>query len=141
MQTQVKQENINQSSEEAMLAVQNSAPATQAKLAATKFDSQVQRISRQSSNFFAELPEKVSKFYQEYKLPILTFAALVATIITLRIALAILGAVNDIPLFRPFFELIGIGYTFWFTKRYLLKESTRKELGAFFESAKKQILG
>ena len=139
METQVKQqEYINDS--EAAVEFQDSASA-QIEQVSADFNNQAQKTSKQVSDFFAQLPDNISRFYQEYKLPVISFALLVAAIISLRIGLAILGAVNGIPLVRPFFELIGMGYTFWFTYRYLLKESNRKELTATFSSAKKQIVG
>ena len=140
METQVKeQEYINDS--EAAVELHNSASATQAEQVSAELNNQAQRISKQVSDFFAELPDKISRFYQEYKLPVISFALLVAAIISLRIVLAIVGAVNGIPLVRPIFELIGMGYTFWFTYRYLLKDSTRKELAAGFGLTKKEIVG
>jgi hypothetical protein len=140
METQVKQQEYITDSE-AAVELQNSAPAAQIEQVSTDLNNQAQKTSKQVSDFFAELPDKISQFYQEYKLPVISFALLVAAIISLRIGLAILGAVNGIPLVRPFFELIGMGYTFWFIYRYSLKESTRKELVAAFSSAKKQIVG
>ncbi len=125
METQVKQqEYINDS--EAAVELQNSAPAIQAEQVSAEVNNQAQRISKQVSDFFAELPDKISRFYQEYQLPVISFALLVVATISLRIGLAIVGAVNGIPLVRPFFELIGMGYTFWFIYRYLLKDLTRK---------------
>jgi hypothetical protein len=138
METQVKQqEYINDS--EAVVELQNSLPVAQIEQVSADFNNQAQRIGNQVSDFLAELPDKISRFYQEYKLPVISFALLVAAIITLRIGLAVLGAVNDLPFVRPFFELVGMGYTFWFTYRYLLKDTTRKELAGAFNSAKKQI--
>ena len=93
------------------------------------------------SEFLAKLPDYISRFYQEYKLPVLSFALLVVAIISLRVVLAVLNAFNGIPLAQPLFELIGMGYTVWFTSRYLLKKSNRKELAAEIGSMKKQILG
>jgi hypothetical protein len=55
--------------------------------------------------------------------------------------LAVLDAINDIPLLAPVFELVGIGYTAWFVYRYLLKVETRKELATEFESLKGQVVG
>jgi hypothetical protein len=55
--------------------------------------------------------------------------------------LAVLDAINDIPLLSPVFELVGIGYTAWFVYRYLLKVETRKELGEEFKSLKGQVVG
>ena len=109
--------------------------------ATSQFDSQVQRITQQVSNFLAELPSNVNRFYQEYKLPVLSFVALVVGIVVLRVGLAVIGAINSIPLVKPIFELIGMGYTGWFVYRYLLNSSARKELVENIDSTKKEVLG
>lgn len=135
-----QQEYINQLRDEAA-ALKNSEPVKEAKQAASEFESQAQRVSGQVSNFLAELPNNVNRFYQEYKLPVLSFVALVVTILVLRVGLAVIGAINSIPLVKPIFELIGIGYTGWFAYRYLLNSSNRKELAENLDSTKKEILG
>jgi CAAD domains of cyanobacterial aminoacyl-tRNA synthetase len=141
METQVKQQEYIDNFSETAVESENTAPDTQVEQVSADVDNQVQRISQQVSDFFAELPDKISRFYQEYKLPVISFALLVIAIITLRIGVAIVGTVNDIPFVKPLFELIGMGYTFWFTYRYLLKESTRKELFGELSLMKKQIVG
>ncbi|MBW4602690.1 MAG: CAAD domain-containing protein [Calothrix sp. FI2-JRJ7] len=109
--------------------------------ATSQFDSQVQHITQQVSNFLAELPTNVNRFYQEYKLPVLSFVALVVGIVVLRVGLAVIGAINSIPLVKPIFELIGMGYTGWFVYRYLINSSARKELVENIDSTKKEVLG
>ncbi|MEH1800819.1 MAG: CAAD domain-containing protein [Nostoc sp.] len=104
-------------------------------------EEQWQKIGRQISIFLAKIPEYIGSFYQEYKLLIISFALLVITVTALRIFLAVLKAINDIPLVSPFLELIGLGYTIWFAFRYLLKDSTRQELAAEIRLLKKQLLG
>ncbi|MEH2258216.1 CAAD domain-containing protein [Nostoc sp.] len=108
---------------------------------ASENEEQWQRIGRQISIFLAKLPEYIGRFYQEYKLPIISFALLVIAVTALRIFLAVLNAINDIPLLSPILELIGLSYTIWFTFRYLLKDSTRQELVAEIRLLQKQILG
>ncbi|MEH2277391.1 MAG: CAAD domain-containing protein [Nostoc sp.] len=108
---------------------------------ASEPEEQWQRIGRQISTFLAQLPEYISSFYQEYKLPIISFALLVIVVTTLRIFLAVLNAINSIPLVSPILQFIGLGYTIWFTFRYLLKDSTRQELAGEIRLLKKQILG
>jgi hypothetical protein len=108
---------------------------------ASQNEEQWQKTGRQISIFLAKLPEYIGNFYQEYKLPIISFALLVITVTALRIFLAVLNAINDIPLVSPILELIGLGYTIWFTFRYLLKDSTRQQLVAEIRLLQKQILG
>lgn len=89
----------------------------------------------------AELPTYVSSFFYEYQRPILTVGTIFAALVTVRVVLAVVDAVNDIPLLSPFFELIGMGYSGWFVYRYLLRASNRKELVKDISSLKEQVLG
>ncbi len=91
--------------------------------------------------FLAKLPDEIAKFFSDYKQPLTTLGLILAAIVTVKITLAILDSINDIPLLAPLFELVGIGYTGWFVYRYMLKESTRQELVAELEALKTQVLG
>jgi hypothetical protein len=93
------------------------------------------------SDFLEKLPEYLGQFFNEYRHPILNVGAILAALVGVRILLAILDALNDIPLASPILEMIGIGYTVWFIFRYLLQESTRQELVVEIKSLKKQIFG
>ena len=62
-------------------------------------------------------------------------------VIAVKVTLAIISAINDIPLLAPTFELVGLGYTGWFVYRYLLTNSSRQELGQEFKSLKNQVMG
>jgi hypothetical protein len=61
--------------------------------------------------------------------------------VTVKVILAVLDSLNDIPLVAPTFELIGIGYSGWFVYRYLLKASTREELTSEIDTLKSQVFG
>lgn len=127
---------------EGIKALEASEPGTLAMLPpATETEEELQQFGGQISTFLAELPEYLGRFVNEYKLPVISFALLVVTVTLLRIILAVLDAINDIPLLSPLLELTGIGYTIWFTFRYLLKGPTRQELGAQVDSIKKEIIG
>ncbi len=131
---QQQQEYINADSTSGAVVLQNPPVEAPSK-------SELQDMGGKISEFLANLPDYTSRFFQEYKLPLLSFALLVVAIISLRVIVAVLNAFNGIPLVQPLFELIGMGYTVWFTSRYLLKESNRKELAAEIDEMKKQILG
>jgi hypothetical protein len=83
----------------------------------------------------------ISEVFEQYKQPILTVAIVLAAIVTVKVVLAVLGAIHEIPLLSPLFEMIGIGYTAWFVYRYLLKASDRSELVSDFTALKNQVLG
>jgi hypothetical protein len=102
---------------------------------------QLLKYGEQVSSFLAELPEYLGSFFNQYKQPLITLGLIVAGIVTVKVVLAILDALNDIPLVAPTFELIGIGYSVWFVYRYLLKASTRQELTQEVSTLKTQVLG
>lgn len=127
---------------EEMPALDGTNPQTLAKLSpAETSDNQLEIVGAKISQFLAEIPQDLNKFYSAYKTPLIGLAVFLASFVTLRVVLAMLAAINDIPLVSPIFELIGIGYSGWFVFRYLLKAPTRKELGVEIESFKKQITG
>ena len=95
----------------------------------------------QAKDFLVQLPDDIGKFFSQYQEPIKIIALILAGGVTVKIAFAILDSINDIPLLAPLFELVGIGYTGWFVYRYMLKESTRQELGTELDALKTQVLG
>jgi CAAD domains of cyanobacterial aminoacyl-tRNA synthetase len=108
---------------------------------ASEPENQLQEFGQQVSDFLAKLPENIAKFFSEYKKPIINVGLFIAAIVAVKVLMAILDAINHIPLVSPTFELVGISYSTWFTFRYLLKDSTRQELSANIESIKKQTFG
>ncbi|KGN53657.1 protein CURVATURE THYLAKOID 1B, chloroplastic [Cucumis sativus] len=54
---------------------------------------------------------------------------------------AIVGAVDSIPLVPKLLEVVGLGYSVWFTARYLLFKESRDELAARIDELKEQVLG
>jgi hypothetical protein len=108
---------------------------------AAKSQEKWQQIGEEVSQFLASLPDIIVKFFWQYQQLIVTVVLIAAAIVTVRVILAVLDAINDLPLLYPFFELIGISYTTWFVFRYLLKTSTRQELVEQIQSIKNEILG
>lgn len=54
---------------------------------------------------------------------------------------AVVGAVDSIPLFPKLMEVVGLGYSLWFTTRYLLFKKNRKELALKIDELKREVLG
>ncbi|MBR8840164.1 MAG: CAAD domain-containing protein [Stigonema ocellatum SAG 48.90 = DSM 106950] len=101
---------------------------------------QWQQIGGKILEFLEQLPEYLGTFFNQYRQPIISIALIIAAIVTFKLVLAVLDAINDIPQVQLVFELIGIGYVTWFIFRYLLKGSSRQELGAQIRSIQKDIL-
>lgn len=140
MESQVQQqEYANTATPEGMTATE---PAPLAKLPpAPQSNEQWQQVGRKVSAFLEQLPDYVINFYNNYKKPITTVLLLLAAAVTVRVVLAVLDALNGIPLVAPTFELIGIGYSAWFVNRYLLKAERRQELAQEVDGIKQQVLG
>ncbi|MCU0568905.1 MAG: CAAD domain-containing protein [Oculatellaceae cyanobacterium Prado106] len=102
---------------------------------------QWKEIGEKVSTIISELPDYVSEFFGEYRRPIILVAVVLSSIVALKLLFAVLGAINDIPLLSPIFELVGVSYSAWFVYRYVLKESTRKELTEGLTALKEQVLG
>jgi hypothetical protein len=102
---------------------------------------QWREVGAKVSDFLADLPAYLSDFFGEYKRPIITIGLIIGALIAVKLLLAVLGAINDLPLFSSLFELIGMGYSAWFIWRYLLKASTREQLASEFTSLREQVLG
>ncbi len=96
---------------------------------------------KQSANILSEVPAYFGQIYGEYKSAINTIALFLGILVGAKLTLAVLSAVNEIPLLAPTFELIGIGYTFWFVWRYLLQASTRNELSSEINGLKSEVFG
>lgn len=93
------------------------------------------------SVFLAELPNYIGKFFNDYKQQITVVVLFLAAFITVKVVLAVLSALNGIPLLAPTLELIGIGYSIWFVNRYLLAASKRQELAQEINTLKQQVVG
>ncbi|MDY6803932.1 MAG: CAAD domain-containing protein [Cyanobacteriota bacterium] len=104
-------------------------------------NSQFQGIKTQAVEILAELPVILSRFFNQYRKPIITVGLILAVGVGIKVTLAVIDALNDIPLLAPTFELIGIIYSGWFVYRYLLRASNREELWAEVQSLKEQLLG
>ncbi len=102
---------------------------------------QWREIADKTYTVLASLPEILGRFFTEYRKPLVTVGLIFGSIVSVKLTLALLGAINDVPLLEPTFELIGLAYSVWFVYRYLLKAETRQEFGQEFNKLKQQVIG
>jgi len=102
---------------------------------------QVRQIKEKLVEFISGLQTFLGEFFDEYRQILVLVILLVGGGVSLKLLLAILGAINEVPLLNPVFEIVGIGYTTWFVYRYLLKAENRQELSEEIGTLKNQILG
>jgi len=62
-------------------------------------------------------------------------------VVALVVVNSIVGAVNGLPLLPKAFELVGLGYSAWFTYKYLLFKDSRAELAADIDELKSKVTG
>jgi hypothetical protein len=102
---------------------------------------QVQEISDQVLQILSDLPDYIGTFVSNNQRTLINVGLIVGAFVAFKLTLALLGAINEIPLLAPTFELIGISYTAWFVWRYLAQASSRQELFQEIENFKSQFLG
>lgn len=85
-------------------------------------------IITQIFGFIAGLPNYVGSLFNDYRQLITSIALIIGTAITLKVVLAVMDAVDDIPVVAPTLELVGVSYSVWFISRYLGTSSKRQEL-------------
>ena len=89
----------------------------------------------------SQLPDYWTQISGEYNKPITILLLIVVGLVSIKVTLAAIDAINDIPLLAPLFELIGIGYSAWFVWRYLWRDSTRRELMGEIRGLTEQVVG
>lgn len=102
---------------------------------------QLKEILGTAYDILSNLPERVGEFFAEYKQIIITVGLISGSIVAVKLTLALLSALNEIPLVEPLLELVGLGYSTWFIIRFMLKADKRQEFYAKFNETKDQVLG
>ncbi|XP_068636966.1 protein CURVATURE THYLAKOID 1D, chloroplastic-like [Aristolochia californica] len=90
----------------------------------------------QAFQFLYGLKEKLNL---EDAYPILLYGS--TALGAIWISAAIVGAIDSIPVFPKVLEVVGLGFTVWFSYRYLLFEKNRDELLTKIEELKQEIDG
>ena len=83
----------------------------------------------------------LGNFFSEYRQLIISLGLGFGAIVAVKLTLALLSALNEIPLVEPILELVGLGYTAWFVTRFMLKSEKRQEFYAKFNDTKDAVLG
>lgn len=97
------------------------------------------QFGEKTSDFITDLQNSVGEFFKQYQPLLASLGWILLALISVKLTLALLGAINDIPLLSVLLELIGLGYGIWFIYRYLLTAATRQELSGAIQNFKKQV--
>ncbi|MBD2015016.1 CAAD domain-containing protein [Microcoleus sp. FACHB-53] len=98
------------------------------------------QFGEKTSDFITDLQNSVGDFFNKYQPLLGSLGWIFLALIGVKLMLALLNALNDIPLLSVLLELIGLGYGIWFIYRYLLTAATRQELSGEIQNFKKQVL-
>lgn len=98
------------------------------------------QFGEKTSDFITDLQNSVGDFFKKYQPLLGSLGWIFLALIGVKLMLALLNALNDIPLLSVLLELIGLGYGIWFIYRYLLTAATRQELSGEIQNFKKQVL-
>ncbi|KAJ8477313.1 hypothetical protein OPV22_021040 [Ensete ventricosum] len=80
-----------------------------------------------------------SKLNDQVDSTILLYGA--GALVALWISSTIISIIDSIPVFPKVLELVGLGYTVWFSSRYLIFKETRDEFFSKLDDLKEKILG
>ncbi|KAE8680674.1 hypothetical protein F3Y22_tig00111372pilonHSYRG00092 [Hibiscus syriacus] len=100
---------------------------------------ELESASEEESLMFEFLEKLNIKLDNEDAYSIILYGS--GTLFALWLASALVGAIDSIPLLPKLLEVVGLGYTFWFTSRYLIFKKNREELASKIEELKQQIFG
>uniref|UniRef100_A0ACD5Z4S5 Uncharacterized protein n=1 Tax=Avena sativa TaxID=4498 RepID=A0ACD5Z4S5_AVESA len=110
-------------------------PAEEPEVEATVVDAPVSSVSPEegggADDILSKLDIEVTPTYV-----LLGGGALIALLILSKIV----AAIDSVPLLPKVLELVGTGYSIWFTTKYLLFKESRDELYAKFEDLKERII-
>ncbi|KGF73422.1 hypothetical protein DO97_20305 [Neosynechococcus sphagnicola sy1] len=97
------------------------------------------QLGEQILDFLKELPAYLISVFRAR--PLVTTGLVIGAAVSAKLLLAVLGALDDIPLVAPTLEVIGIAYSTWFVYRYLLRAYNRQELATQIQELKEQVVG
>jgi hypothetical protein len=110
----------------------------------TASDDPTEQIKIYANKFFetlGNLDKILGNFFSQNKSQVTLAGILFGSFVGVKLTLALLGALNEIPLVQPTLELVGLGYSAWFIYRYVFKADNRQELGEKYDGIKSQVLG
>lgn len=97
------------------------------------------QFGAKTSSFITDLQNFIADFFKQYQSLLGSLGWILLALISAKIMLALLDAINDIPLLSVMLEFVGLGYVIWFIYRYLLTATSRQELAGEIQNFQKQV--
>ncbi|RRT70688.1 hypothetical protein B296_00014545 [Ensete ventricosum] len=95
-----------------------------------------EQIAEAAENLLSKLNLKIDS---EEQYGILIYVA--GAVTALWISAALVSSIDSLPVFPKVMEVVGLGFTIWFSTRYLIFKENRDELFTKLNELKEKILG
>lgn len=102
---------------------------------------QLKAYAAKALDSLGNLDNILGDFFNQYRSQITIAGIGFGSFIGVKLTLALLSALNEIPLVQPTLELVGLSYTAWFVYRFVLRADNRQELTEKYDGLKHQVLG
>jgi hypothetical protein len=102
---------------------------------------QLKAMANKAMDLLSNLPDNIGGIFTNYRSQVVTVGLLFGSFISVKLTLALLSALNEIPLVQPTLELVGLAYTAWFVYRFVVKAENRSELSEKYSGLKNQVVG
>ncbi len=102
---------------------------------------QLKAYAAKALDSLGNLDNILGDFFNKYRSQITIAGIGFGSFIGVKLTLALLSALNEIPLVQPTLELVGLSYTAWFVYRFILRADNRQELTEKYDGLKGQVLG
>lgn len=100
-----------------------------------------QSFQAKAAAFFDNAPKATAAFFKNNQQLLSNLGLLLLAFIGIRVLLAVLDAIDDLPFVAFTLKLIGLVYVARFVQRYLMRAENRQELAQMLNRAKTELLG
>jgi valyl-tRNA synthetase len=85
--------------------------------------------------------DRVGSFISKHQKILLSLLLVGSIVFALKLASSVLGTIHEVPLLAPFFEIVGIVYSIWFTKTRLWQRDDRQTFFNQVQQFKTEVIG
>lgn len=100
-----------------------------------------QSMQSKTANFFADFPEYIVTFFRNNRQIVSALGWVLLSVLGIKVLLAVLGTINDLPIIGFALKLIGLLSVVQFTRRYLMRAADREKLSEKIGQVKSELLG
>ncbi|MBD0269371.1 MAG: valine--tRNA ligase, partial [Cyanobacteria bacterium Co-bin8] len=106
-------------------------------------ESDIKAVAAEVSDFWTTLQPLayLSKFFSSIRRPALTLLLLFGLLMVFLMLSSLFSSIELIPGLASLLRLVGVGYTLWFTSRYLLKAEKRQRVWGSVGHWRREVLG